>query len=571
MKVDAATLEVISPKVQITDNYIDTDYEYQTSHVKRTANGKIQVHPETTALKIRTDRRVPKLGLMLVGWGGNNGSTLTAALEANRRQLQWRKRTGIQKANWFGSITQASTVLIGSDEDGKDCNVPMKDLVPMVNPDDIIVDGWDISSLNIAEAMQRAQVLDVELQDQLYKDLSALKPRPSIYDPDFIAANQNDRADNLIKGTKFEQYEQLRRDIRDFKQTSGVDKVVILWTANTERFCRIEEGLNTTMAELEASLKANKAEISPSTIFAMASIDEGCTYINGSPQNTFVPGLIELAEHKGVFIAGDDFKSGQTKLKSVLVDFLVGAGIKPVSIVSYNHLGNNDGKNLSAPQQFRSKEISKSNVVDDMVESNAVLYKPNEHPDHVVVIKYVPYVGDSKRAMDEYTSEIMMGGHNTLVIHNTCEDSLLASPLILDLVILGELCSRIQLKSGERADAPWISFSPVLSLLSYLCKAPLVPHGAQVVNSLFRQRSAIENILRGCIGLPPNSHMMLEQRFDFASITNEPPTKKLKGVANNFAAELNGNKAHGHIAKVAAKVASNGHYANGNANGLLNH
>lgn len=297
---------------------------------------------------------------MLVGWGGNNGSTLTAALEANRRQLQWRKRTGIQKANWFGSITQASTVLLGSDEEGKDVYVPMKDLVPMVDPDNIIVDGWDISSLNIGESMRRAQVLDVALQDQLYQDLSQMKPRPSIYDPDFIAANQLDRADNLIKGTKFEQYEQIRRDIQDFKKGKNLDSVIVLWTANTERFSDVKAGLNETMHELDASLKANKTEISPSTIFAMASIAEGCTYINGSPQNTFVPGLIELAEHKGVFIAGDDFKSGQTKLKSVLVDFLVGAGIKPVSIVSYNHLGNNDGKNLSAPQQFRSKEVSSS-------------------------------------------------------------------------------------------------------------------------------------------------------------------------------------------------------------------
>lgn len=111
-----------------------------------------------------------------------------------------------------------------------------------------------------------------------------------------------------------------------------------------------------------------------------------CTYINGSPQNTFVPGLQELARQKRTFLAGDDFKSGQTKLKSVLVDFLISAGIKPVSIVSYNHLGNNDGKNLSAPEQFRSKEISKSNVVDDMVESNPILYSPGEKPDHCVSV-----------------------------------------------------------------------------------------------------------------------------------------------------------------------------------------
>lgn len=358
--------------------------------------------------------------------------------------------------------------------------------------------------------MVRAEVLDVAVQDQVHKQLSMMKPRPSIYDPDFIAANQSTRADNLIHGTKYEQYLQVRKDIQEFKQS--VDTVIVLWTANTERFAEIKEGLNTTADELEASLKANEAEISPSTIFAMASIAEGCTYINGSPQNTFVPGVLELSERAGVFIAGDDFKSGQTKLKSVLVDFLVGAGIKPVSIVSYNHLGNNDGFNLSAPQQFRSKEISKSNVVDDMVESNRILYEPNEHPDHTVVIKYVPYVGDSKRAMDEYTSQIMMGGHNTLVIHNTCEDSLLASPLILDLVILAELCQRIQVKRADEPSSEFVSFRNVLSLLSYLCKAPLVPKGTPVVNSLFRQRAAIENILRACVGLPPNTHMALEQR-----------------------------------------------------------
>merc|ERR1711991_1117009 len=116
--------------------------------------------------------------------------------------------------------------------------------------------------------------------------------------------------------------------------------------------------------------------------------------------NTFVPGVFELAEEHNVHIGGDDFKSGQTKMKSVLTDFLVSAGIKPTSIASYNHLGNDDGKNLSAPQQFRSKEISKSNVVDDMVASNDILYKGGEHPDHLVVIKYVPTVGDSKRALD---------------------------------------------------------------------------------------------------------------------------------------------------------------------------
>lgn len=547
----AAELNVVSPNVNYSDEFITVDYQYQTtSVVKDGPAGGYTVRPETTALNIRTGRHVPKLGLMLVGWGGNNGSTLTAALEANKRKLQWRTKTGIQEANWYGSITQASTVLLGSDANGHDVHIPMNKLIPMVNPDDIIVDGWDISSTNIGDAMVRAQVLDVQLQDQVYKKLSQLKPRPSIYDPDFIAANQADRADNTIGGNRYQQYQQIIKDIREFKQTSDAEKIVILWTANTERFAEVREGLNTTRAELERSLQENQSEISPSTIFAMAAIAEGCIYINGSPQNTFVPGVVDLADHHGAFIAGDDFKSGQTKLKSVLVDFLVSAGIKPVSIVSYNHLGNNDGKNLSAPQQFRSKEISKSNVVDDMVASNHILYKPDEHPDHCVVIKYVPYVGDSKRAMDEYTSQIMLGGHNTLVIHNTCEDSLLASPLILDLAILGELCSRIQIKKKDESDSKYQAFRSVLSLLSYLCKAPLVPEGTPVVNSLFRQRTAIENILRACIGLPPTSHMSLEHRFNLnVPSMEQPPTKKGKVssgsvITNGNGSYTNGNGVH---------------------------
>jgi len=358
--------------------------------------------------------------------------------------------------------------------------------------------------------------------------MKSMKPRPSIYFPDFIAANQKDRADNVLVGTKWEQMERIRSDIRDFKKSQGLDKVIVLWTANTERFSEITAGLNDTWENLEAAIKREEQEVSPSTLFAVASILEGCSYINGSPQNTFVPGVIELAEMKRVFIGGDDFKSGQTKLKSVLVDFLVSAGIKPLSIASYNHLGNNDGKNLSAPAQFRSKEISKSNVVDDMVASNPLLYAEEEHPDHVVVIKYVPSVGDSKRAMDEYVSEIFMGGRNTIVIHNTCEDSLLATPLIIDLVILTEIFERITFRSETAKE--FERFHPVLSILSYLLKAPCVPPGTPVVNALFRQRAAIENIFRACIGLAPDHNMALESRIFNATpiIKNIPADVKQK-------------------------------------------
>ena len=298
---------------------------------------------------------------------------------------------------------------------------------------------------------------------------------------------------------------------RTFKSSNNLDKVIVLWTANTERYADIISGVNDTADNLLKAIQNGHEEVSPSTIFSVACILEGAPFINGSPQNTFVPGATELAERHGAFIGGDDFKSGQTKMKSALVDFMINAGIKLTSIASYNHLGNNDGKNLSSQKQFRSKEISKSNVVDDMVAANNVLYKPGEHPDHTVVIKYMPAVGDNKRALDEYYAEIFMGGHQTISLFNVCEDSLLASPLIIDLAIIAEMMTRVQWK-GEHEEK-YKSFHSVLSVLSYMLKAPLTPQGTPVVNALAKQRSALTNIFRACVGLQPENDMTLEHKL----------------------------------------------------------
>lgn len=374
----------------------------------------------------------------MVGMGGNNGSTLCATILANRYNICWHTKSGIQQPNYIGSLLRASTVRLGSNpETGKDVYVPIGDVLPMVHPNDLVLGGWDISGLPMDKAMFRAQVLDWDLQRQVAPHMAGLgTPLPSIYYPDYIAANQEARADNLISGTdKQAHVEHIRADIRAFKEKHDLDQVIVFWTANTERYSDIISGVNDTAGNLLASIKASHPEVAPSTVFAVASILEGVPFINGAPQNTFVPGVIDLAEKHKSFIGGDDLKSGQTKLKSVLAEFLVNAGIKPLSIASYNHLGNNDGHNLSAEPQFKSKEISKSSVVDDMVASNALLFNPDapasstkgakakkgEHPDHIVVIKYVPAVGDSKRAIDEYYSEILCGGRSTINIFNECE------------------------------------------------------------------------------------------------------------------------------------------------------
>mmetsp|Transcript_1473 Transcript_1473/g.5024 ORF Transcript_1473/g.5024 Transcript_1473/m.5024 type:complete len:509 (+) Transcript_1473:235-1761(+) len=502
--LDSFTVD--SPNVKYTDETITSSYEYLSTSLKKDDKGSFTVMPTSTTYEFRTKRKVPKMGIMLVGWGGNNGTTVTAGVLANKHGITWRTKDGVKKPNFWGSLTQASTCRVGNFE-GEEVFVPFNRLLPMVNPAEVVLGGWDISDMNLADAMDRAQVLDYDLQRQVAPYMKEMVPLPGIYDPDFIAANQESRATNSIQGTKAEQVAQLRKDLQEFKAKNSLDQVVVLWTANTERYSDLITGLNDTEQNLRAALERDEPEISPSTLFALACIDEKVPFINGSPQNTFVPGVIEAAVRLNSLIGGDDFKSGQTKMKSVLVDFLVGAGLKPTSIVSYNHLGNNDGYNLQAPQTFRSKEISKSNVVDDMVASNEILYEPGEHPDHVVVIKYVKNVGDSKRAMDEYTSDLFMGGKNTIVMHNTCEDSLLAAPLILDLCLLAELITRIELRKDGEA---FHGFHPIAVLLSYMTKAPLVPPNTPVVNALPKQRAMLENIMRACVGLPPDSSMMLE-------------------------------------------------------------
>lgn len=518
---------VQSENTSYSDEFITSKFVNRGAAVT-VRDGQYIVAPTSKTYEFQTARKVAKTGLMMIGMGGNNGTTLCATVLANRHNISWHTKSGIQQPNYIGSMLRASTVSIGTDPStGKDIHVPVCDVLPMVHPNDLVLGGWDISGVPMDEAMKRAEVLDWDLQRQVAPHMAKLgRPLPSIYYPDFIAANQEARADNVIPGTdKQAHLEHIRADIRRFKQENDLDRVVVFWTANTERYADIIPGVNDTADNILKAIETSHSEVSPSTVFAVAAILEGQPFVNGAPQNTFVPGVIELAERHKSFIGGDDLKSGQTKLKSVFAEFLVNAGIKPLSIASYNHLGNNDGHNLSAERQFKSKEISKSSVVDDMVAANPLLFKPpvpgapkgskeakGEHPDHIVVIKYVPAVGDSKRAIDEYYSEIFCGGRSTINIFNECEDSLLATPLILDLTILTELLTRVKYRDSSASE----EFKPlysVLSLLSYMLKAPLVKPGTDVVNSLGRQRNALEAFLKACVGLEGNSDLLLETRI----------------------------------------------------------
>ena len=236
-------LRVQSENVQIVDKHMLSNYVYQYSEVEKT-NDHFEVIPKQIKYTFKTDLRVPKVGIMLVGWGGNNGSTVTAGLIANKKRICWNTKKGIKEPNWYGSITQSSTTKIGV-SGKKEIYMPLKEIIPLVEPNDLYVSGWDISSFNLGEAMKRAAVVDYDLQQRLYDSMKNLVPLPGIYYEDFIAINQKDRADNILKGSnKSEHLAKIRQDIRDFKTINKLDKVLILWTANTERYCEVQKGVH---------------------------------------------------------------------------------------------------------------------------------------------------------------------------------------------------------------------------------------------------------------------------------------------------------------------------------------
>ena len=460
-----------------------------------------EIQPQNIDHKITVDQKAPKLGVMLVGWGGNNGSTLTAGVLANRKGITWKTKTGEKSPNFFGSLTQSVTTKVGLRYNKEantieDVHKVIKDIVPLVDPAQLEITGWDISGANIYEACYRAQVLEPTLIDQLEEDMSQMVPLKAVLNPDYVAANQEDRVTNVMTGTNQECVEKLREDIRTFSQT--VDKVVILWTANTEKMFNKEVK---TGDQLMQMVRENEP-LPSSVLYGVAAALEGVIYLNGSPQNTVSQGLIDLCTQNKGYIGGADFKTGQTKFKGIMADFFIGSGLRLASCMSYNHLGNNDGKNLSDADTFKSKEISKAGVLQDSVNSNPVLYpRGRKNIDHTIVIKYCPFVGDSKRAMDEYTAEIFMNGLFTLVTHATCEDSLLAVPIMIDLIVLAEFFTRVTIDEKQ--------LGPVLSYLSFFFKAPVTNHPEYVINAFGRQKETLVNLLKACAGIPADDATML--------------------------------------------------------------
>jgi myo-inositol-1-phosphate synthase len=471
-------------------------------------NGNFNVKEKNIKVQVKNYDKDKKLGIMIVGIGGNNGSTLTASLLAYNKGLTWENKNGEHSVKWLGSISQYGSINLGyNKDDGKVISKLMKNMVSLRNPEDIVISGWDICEDDLYKACKKNKVIDPSLINQLKEELQNIIPIKSIFYHGFIATNQNINCNNAkTSGNKLNDLNSIKYDIEKFKDENNVEKVIVIWAGSTEKMIDIEYESQEILFE---SIVNNSSLISPSMIFAIATILSGNIFMNTSPQNTINKAILKLAEEHNTYVGGSDLKSGQTKLKSVLVDFLASSSIKPLSIVSYNHLGNNDGLNLSEPLQFQSKEITKRNVIDDVIDENPQLFE-GKKPDHEVIIKYVPAVGDSKRAIDEYYSELMLDGKNIMSIYNLCEDSLLAVPLLLDISIFSEFFSRITFILEDGTEK---KFSSNLSLLSFFFKSPIDDDKQPIINSFFKQRNAISNFIKVCCGLPIDDFLNLHTRF----------------------------------------------------------
>lgn len=448
-----------------------------------------------------------KLGVMIVGLGGNNGSTLVASLLAYKKGISWENKNGIQNVKWLGSISQYGSVNLGYNKDGKIVSKLIKDMVSLRDPKDIVIGGWDICGDNLYTACKKNKVIDPSLREQLKLELKSIVPLKSIFYEGFIATNQNINCNNIkSNGNKWNDLMSIKNDIEIFKVENSLEKVIVIWAASTEKMNHMDYKSSEMLIE---SIYNSSKSIPPSTIFAVATIFSRNIFMNTSPQNTINKSVLELATEYGTYVGGDDLKSGQTKLKSVLVDFLASSGIKPLSIVSYNHLGNNDGLNLNEAPQFESKEFTKKSVIDDVISENPALFE-GKKPNHEVVIKYVPAVGDSKRAIDEYYSELMLDGKNILSLYNLCEDSLLAVPLLLDIAIFSDFFSRITFIDKNNIEK---KFLPNLSLLSFFFKNPVDDGRQPVINAFFKQRIGISNFIKACCGIPIDDYINLQNKL----------------------------------------------------------
>jgi myo-inositol-1-phosphate synthase len=422
-----------------------------------------------------------KLGILVPGIGAVT-TTFVAGLEAIKR--------GLGKP--IGSLTQLGTIRLGKRTEGRSPRI--QDFVPLANLEDIVVGGWDIFDDNAYEAAVKAGVLELSLLDQVKEPLSSLRPMKAVFDHDFV--KRLDGPNVKSKGSKMDHAEMLMDDIRQFQKDNNISRTVMIWCASTEVFHQAAP-VHATLKEFECGLQKNDPEISPSQIYAYAALKSGVPYANGAPHmTTDTPALLELARDRNLPVAGKDFKSGQTFMKTLIAPGLKSRLLGLNGWFSTNILGNRDGEVLDDPGSFRSKEVSKSSALEYILQGQ--LY-PDLYRDfyHKVRIEYYPPRGDAKEGWDNIDIFGWLGYPMQIKVNFLCRDSILAAPLVLDIVLLMDLAQR----AGMRGIQEWLSF---------YFKAPMHAPEVYPEHDIFIQLMKLKNTLRWMQGEDLITHLGLE-------------------------------------------------------------
>ena len=422
-----------------------------------------------------------KLGVLTPGIGAVS-TTFIAGVEAIKR--------GLGKP--IGSLTQMATVRLGKRTDGRSPYI--KDFVPLATLDDLVFSGWDIYEDTAYEAALNAGVLDRSLLEQVKGPLSAIKPMKAVFDQEYV---RRINGPNVKKAaTNYEKAEMLMDDIEQFRKNSGVARVVVVWCGSTEVFHR-PSAVHQTLESFEEGLRKNDPEIAPSQIYAYAALKSGVPFANGAPNlTTDVPALLALARDRQVPICGKDFKTGQTFMKTLLAPGLKARMLGLSGWFSTNILGNRDGEVLDDPGSFKSKEETKLSVLDQILQ-------PKLYPDlygnvhHMVRINYYPPRGDAKEGWDNIDIFGWLGYPMQIKIDFLCRDSILAAPIVLDLVMFMDLAQRVGMKGIQE----WLSF---------YFKAPMHAPGLYPEHDIFIQLMKLKNTLRWMRGEDLITHLGLE-------------------------------------------------------------
>ncbi len=425
-----------------------------------------------------------KLGVLIPGLGAVS-TTFIAGVEAVRRGL----------AKPIGSLTQMGTIRLGKRTDKR--SPLIKEFLPLAALDDLVFGGWDIYADNCFQAASHAQVLEKDLLAQVRPRLESIQPMPAVFDKRFV--KRLDGPNVKSAPTHWELAQMLRQDIRDFKARNQCDRLVMIWCASTEAF-RAPGEVHASLPAFEAGLKANHPDIAPSMIYAYAALQEGVPYANGAPNLTTDTGaLLALSRQQQAPICGKDFKTGQTLMKTILAPGLKARMLGLSGWFSTNILGNRDGEVLDDPESFKTKEESKLSVLEHILQ-------PDLYPDlyrnfyHKVRINYYPPRGDNKEGWDNIDIFGWLGYPMQIKVDFLCRDSILAAPIVLDLVLLLDLAQR----------TPSLRGLGIQEWLSFYFKSPITPPGLYPEHDLFIQSMKLKNTMRHIRGEDMITHLGLE-------------------------------------------------------------